>query len=148
MIIDRLLRNVITQINLYFSPSEMSVWQYRILITFYMMVLQCSQWLRKWNITIYAMLAITMNWDFMMSYNSIWLYHLAKCFLVCMIFFLSTQSIIKNNLLQLKYPPTRHNLPLCHACAPHSTIATLTSAVNPYQCIIGKSSIEHFTLFC
>ena len=60
--------HVILQINVFLNPSEMSVWQYRILITFYMMVLQCSQWLRRQNILIYAMLAIIMNLGFMMSY--------------------------------------------------------------------------------
>ena len=70
-------RHVILQINLFLNPSEMSVWQYRILITFYMMVLQCSQWLRRQNILIYAMLAIIMNLGFMMSYIS-WEYIISE----------------------------------------------------------------------
>ena len=69
MIIARLLTNVIPQINLYIGSSEMSVWQYRILITFYMMVLQCSQWLRRQNVSIYAMLVITTNLGLMMSHD-------------------------------------------------------------------------------
>ena len=75
MIIARLLTNVIPQINLYIGSSEMSVWQYRILITFYMVVLQCSQWLRRQNVWIYAMLVMTMNLGLMMSHDLIWLYY-------------------------------------------------------------------------
>ena len=71
MIIVRLLKNVIPEINLYISSSEMSVWQYHILITFYIMVLQCSQWLKRQNISKYAMLAITMNLGLIMSNNII-----------------------------------------------------------------------------
>ena len=63
--------NVILQIKSFLNPIEMSVWQYRILITFYMMVLQCSQWLRRKNISIYAILAITMNLGLMMSHEII-----------------------------------------------------------------------------
>ena len=71
MMMVKIPTNAIPQINLHISSSEMSVWQYRILITFYMMVLQCSQWLRRQNISIYAILAITMNLGLMMSHDLI-----------------------------------------------------------------------------
>ena len=114
--------HVILQINLFLNPSEMSVWQYRILITFYMMVLQCSQWLRRQNISIYAMLSITMNLGFMMSLNFIGIYY----FRIARDLVLSTKLIIDENLLRIKYHTILFHKGKIYHCVMH---ARLTQAL-------------------